>query len=97
MTSEWTPCIGELITECTLGGLPSPSRSAIFLSKPWAGGVSGGGWGGRLLLKIEGGGGGYSRRRRGGGKRLGGCLRRGGGAKYIFSGPKFPLNNRVAP
>ena len=56
-------------------------------------GVRGAGRGGIFLLKIPGGGGlrgGWGA----GGEGLGGCLRgifgRGGGAKYFFSGPKFP-------
>ena len=50
---------------------------------------AGKGAGGRFLLKIPGGGGpsgGWGRR----GEGLGGCLRGIWGAKYFFSGPKFP-------
>ena len=51
----------------------------------------GAGGGGDIVLKIPGGGGGLPGGWRRGGEGPGGCLRGiGGGAKYFFSGPKFP-------
>ena len=58
------------------------------------GGVRGGGRGSGFLLKVKGGGGGFRGGCAGGearGRAPGGMsVGRGGGAKYFFSGPKFP-------